>query len=41
MRTKAFNIISKTDYADPPWIMDRLLEGAQLHCFLTHQKNTR
>lgn len=39
MRTKAFNVISKTDYADPPCIMDYLLEGAQLLCFLAQQKS--
>lgn len=39
MRTEAFNIISKTDYADSPFTMDHLLEGAQLLCFLAQQKN--
>lgn len=38
MRTEAFNI-SKTDDADAPCVMDHLLEGAQLLCFLAQQKN--
>lgn len=39
MRTEAFNIISKTDYADSPFTMDHLLEGAELLSFLAQKKN--